>query len=163
MKHLFVMRHAKSSWKDHSLSDFERPLNKRGKKTAPKMGELMEKRGYVPHFIVSSPAARAVETYQLVSKGGRFNAQVHHQRAIYEASLNTLLTVVSEISESYDKVLMTGHNPGFEMLVQYFSGEYHRMPTAALAVIELPGKWSDVSAEDVQLLDYIVPKETFQI
>ena len=162
MKHLYVMRHAKSSWKDRLLSDFERPLNKRGKRTAPLMGELMRKRDFVPDQVVSSPAARAVETYRLVCDAGEFDVSSTHQRAIYEASLNTLLTVVSTFDNDRDRILMTGHNPGFEMLVQHLAGRYLRMPTAALAVFEIAvSEWSETTAETAFLRDYVIPKEIF--
>ena len=159
MKSLYIMRHAKSSWKDRSLSDFERPLNKRGRRTAPLMGEIMVERGYLPDTIFSSPAARAVETYQLIADAVGFKGEVEHQRSIYEASLNALLTVLSSANETTSELLMTGHNPGFEMLVQHLAGEYHRMPTAALAVFEIDSSWAELSNEKSRLVEVIIPKE----
>ncbi len=78
MKTLYILRHAKSTWTDANLSDFERPLNERGVKTAPFMGELMAKKNFQPDLILSSPAQRAKQTALLIKKAGRMKAEIKY-------------------------------------------------------------------------------------
>lgn len=137
MKTLFVLRHAKSSWDDQDLADFDRPLNDRGNSSAPFMGRLMASNDFAPAVIFSSPAVRARETATLVKQGGNLDAQILHDERIYEASPATLRQVVSEIDDSYRSVMLVGHNPGMEGFIRYLTGKLEPMPTAALAVIDL--------------------------
>jgi phosphohistidine phosphatase len=160
MKILFLLRHAKSSWDDPNLSDFDRPLNKRGLKTAPKMGAVMRKRKLQPDLILSSPAARAKETTRLVCEAAGLTTEVQYDQRIYEASVDRLLKIVSLIDESANTALLIGHNPGFEELLTALTGESQRMPTAALAYIELEvEKWSNVSAGSGKLAWLVKPKD----
>lgn len=160
MKTLYLLRHAKSSWDDPNLSDFDRPLNKRGLKSAPKMGALMRKRKLQPDLILSSPAARAKETTHLVSEAAGWTTEVRYEQEIYEASVDRLLKIVSQIDESVNSAMMVGHNPGFEELLAALTGESQRMPTAALACIELQlDKWSDISPDSGKLLWLVRPRE----
>ncbi len=137
MKTLFVLRHAKSSWNEPELADFERPLNGRGLKAAPFMGELMGKQGFEPYVILSSPAARAAETARLVKKAGKLDAEIFLKHQIYEASPHTLREVVSETDDVFASVMLVGHNPGIEGFIRFLTGGVEPMPTAALAVIDL--------------------------
>ncbi|MGZ8842264.1 MAG: SixA phosphatase family protein [Pyrinomonadaceae bacterium] len=160
MKTLYLLRHAKSSWDDPNLSDFDRPLNKRGLTTAPKMGVLMRKRKLQPDLILSSPAARAKETTRLVSEAAGLKTEVRYEQGIYEASVDRLLKIVSQIDESVNSAMLVGHNPGFEELLAALTSESQRMSTAALACIELdvPG-WSDVAAGRGKLEWFVKPKD----
>ncbi|MEO6051216.1 MAG: histidine phosphatase family protein, partial [Pyrinomonadaceae bacterium] len=143
MKTLFILRHAKSSWSEPDLSDFERPLNERGLRAAPFMGELMGKNGFQPSVILSSPAVRAKQTAQLVKKSGNLDADIRFEHRIYEASPQSLRQVVSEIDDSYESAMLVGHNPGIEGFISFLTGSLEPMPTAALAMIELNvGKWN---------------------
>ena len=137
MKILYVLRHAKSSWDNESLSDFERPLNDRGERTAPFVGQVMAERSYVPATIVSSPAKRAASTAEMAKGSAGFDTEIRYDDRIYEASPNTLRQVVSELDDAIDSAMIVGHNPGMEGFVRYLTGEMEPMPTAALAVIEL--------------------------
>lgn len=169
MKTIFVLRHAKSSWNDSSLSDFERPLNERGKEAAPFMGELMKKNNFTPDLIVSSPAERAKQTAEFVKKAADFQTEIRFNEKIYEASPLRLLEVISQTDENAKTLLLVGHNPGFEGLVRVLSGENARMPTAALAVLDLEiGDWAEIYDECIALDEIevcgklrrlIVPKE----
>lgn len=146
MKIIYILRHAKSSWDDATMTDFERPLNQRGLKTAPFIGKLMKERGLVPDVILSSPAKRACETAKLVCESAGFETQIKLDQRIYEATVGTLVSIVMEIDDSFDSALLVGHNPGAEGLVYYLTGEIAPMPTAALAVIELKiNNWADIS------------------
>jgi phosphohistidine phosphatase len=160
MKTLYLLRHAKSSWDNSALSDFDRPLNDRGLKTAPFMGEVMTGRGYVPSVVVSSPAMRAKTTAELVTKSADFGAQIILDDRIYEASPNTLRTVVSELDDTDTSVLVVGHNPGMEGFIRYLTGNLEPMPTAALAVIELDiDTWAQITSDTGTLGEIIRPKD----
>lgn len=160
MKTLFVLRHAKSSWDFPHLSDFERPLNKRGEKAAPLMGKVMREREFVPEIILSSPAMRAKTTANLVKESAECSAEIILNRSIYESGTNNLLYIISEISDAYESVMIVGHNPTFEGIVQILSGEYQRMPTAALAIIDLNiESWSDTKPNCGNLREVLIPKD----
>lgn len=160
MKTLLMLRHAKSSWDDANLADFDRPLNDRGRTAAPFMGELMARKGLVPDIVVSSPAKRAVQTADLVKKGAKADYRIHYDERIYEASLGTLRQVVSEIEDEHESAMLVGHNPGFEGLVRLLTGQIEPMPTAALAVINLKiDHWADVAVGSGELVDLFRPKE----
>jgi len=154
------MRHAKSSWDDSDLADFDRPLNDRGEAAAPFMGELIAGRGLAPEEIVSSPAKRALQTATLVKESGGIEAPIRLDERIYEAGAQTLKQVASEFRDELDIMMMIGHNPGFEGFVSFLTGKQESMPTAALAVIDLDiDKWSDVKNGEGDLIEVIRPKE----
>ena len=159
MKTLYVLRHAKSDWNDASLTDFERPLNERGVHAAQKMGAFMQQRGIVPDLIISSPARRARETAQIVKDAAGIAAEIHFEPRIYEAGMGDLMEIVSQVENDCEKLLIVGHNPGFEQLVEILSGELQPMPTAALAEIELPiENWSE-TMRGGKLKNLFKPKE----
>jgi phosphohistidine phosphatase len=159
MKTLFVLRHAKSSWDDPALSDFDRPLNDRGNSTAPFMGEIMSERGFTPDIILASPAVRARETARLAKEGGRLAARIIHDKRIYEASPQTLKQVVASTDDAHRSVMIVGHNPGMEGFIRLLTGRMEAMPTAALAVIDLDIKsWQDI-ANGGTLMQLIRPKD----
>lgn len=142
------------------MSDFNRPLNKRGLKSAPKMGAVIRKRKVQPDLILSSPAARAKETTRLVSEAAGLKTEVRYEQGIYEASVGRLLKIVSQIDESVNTALLVGHNPGFEELLAALTSESQPMPTAALACIKLDvEKWSDASASSGKLAWLVKPKD----
>ena len=159
MKTLYVLRHAKSSWDAPELADFDRPLNERGKLTAPFMGEFMAAKGFVPEVIVSSPAVRARETARLAKEAARIKADIIHDERIYEASSRTLQTVVSSINDRFESAMLVGHNPGMGGLVHLLTGRSEEMPTAGLAVIDLDiEKWSEIDGGLGSLRQMIRPK-----
>src|SRR5436190_5546197 len=122
MKTLYLMRHAKSSWDDASLSDFEGPLNDRGLKAAPFMGKLMREKGLEPNVILSSPANRAKQTAMLVKDASGFPHEIRFDDRIYEASPQSLLQVASEIDDANMSAMLVGHNPGMEGFIRYLTG-----------------------------------------
>jgi phosphohistidine phosphatase len=159
MKTLYVLRHAKSDWNDASLTDFERPLNERGLNAARKMGCFLRQREIVPDLIISSPARRARETAQIVKEAAEIAAEIHFEPRIYEANVGELIEIVSQVENDCEKLLIVGHNPGFEQLVEILSGELQPMPTAALAEIELPiENWSE-TMRGGKLKNLFKPKE----
>ena len=160
MKTLFVLRHAKSSWDDSSLADFDRPLNDRGKKAAPLMGRIMAERDLVPEVIFSSPAVRARETASLVKKAGKLDAEILFEERIYEASPQTLKHVVAGIDDAFRSAMIVGHNPGMEGFIRLLTGRLEAMPTAALAIIDLDiARWEDLDPDRGTLRQLIRPKD----
>ena len=160
MKTLLLLRHAKSSWDDPSLADFDRPLNKRGTKAAPKMGALMRQRKIRPDLILSSPAARAKQTIELFCEAAGLSDVVKYEAGIYEATPQRLLEIISGLDDQVNNAMLVGHNPGFEELLTLLTGQTHRMPTAALARIELDiNKWREASPGRGNLAWLVTPKD----
>jgi phosphohistidine phosphatase len=160
MKTLYVLRHAKSSWDNAKLADFDRPLNDRGEAAAPFMGELMAANGFVPDVIVSSPAVRARETARLAKEAAHVTADIIHDERIYEASPRTLQSVLSSIDDRFDSAMLVGHNPGMEGIVRLLTGRSEEMPTAALAVIDLDiQNWNEVDSGLGSLRRIVRPKK----
>jgi len=160
MKTLYLLRHAKSSWDDPSLKDFDRPLNKRGQKAAPKIARLIRKRKLQPELVVSSPAVRASQTTELVREAAGMTAPVRFEAEIYEATPHRLLKLIQGIDDQMNSAMLVGHNPGFEELVAALTGESKRMPTAALACIELDvQRWSEVAPGSGKLSWLVRPKD----
>jgi phosphohistidine phosphatase len=160
MKTLYLMRHAKSSWDDASLSDFERPLNDRGLRTAPVMGKLMREKGFEPSVILCSPAERARQTALLVKDASGFSQEIQFDDRIYEASPHSLAQVVSEIDDPNKSAMLVGHNPGMEGFIRYLTGDLEPMPTTALAVIVLNiDKWDEIKDRCGDLQEVFRPKE----
>lgn len=161
MKTLYLLRHAKSSWDDAALRDFERPLNKRGRRAAPLVGEYMRGQNIRPDLVVSSPAERAKQTTALVAEAaGLPAAGVRYDERIYDADVPRLLEVVSRLDAAAQEAMLVGHNPGFEDLLRHLTGEDVRMPTAALACVRLDlDEWGEVG-EGAGRLEWLVkPKE----
>jgi phosphohistidine phosphatase len=160
MKTLFLLRHAKSSWDEPELADFDRPLNDRGRAAAPFMGGVMQREGLEPEVIISSPAVRAKTTAALVKESSGSNADILHEERIYEASAQTLRQVASRIDDGFRSAMLVGHNPGMEGFVRYLTGRLEEMPTAALAVIDLDiSSWSHIDAGLGSLRAVIRPKD----
>jgi phosphohistidine phosphatase len=134
MKILYLMRHAKSSWKDRALADHERPLNKRGKKAAPEMGRRLKKKGVRLDAIVSSDARRAVDTAVDVAEILGLSPQaVRQTNDLYHATPDRILDIVYRLNEKWNQVMVVGHNPGMTELVQRFYPEpIANLPTAGI-------------------------------
>ena len=160
MRTLYLLRHAKSSWGDPGLADFERPLNGRGRRAAPLVAEFMRGKGIRPGLVVSSPAVRARQTAELVAGAAGVGAPIRFDERIYEAHPLDLLKVVREVDESVTELMLVGHNPGLEELTERLTGERERLPTAALVRIELQADgWPQVE-EGCGRLEWVVrPRE----
>ncbi len=145
MKTLMLMRHAKSSWGDPELSDFDRPLNKRGRHDAPWMGRFLHKQDAAPDLIVCSSAARARATASAAAEAMHFAGTVHFEESLYHATAGEMIDHLNALPDKYARVMLVGHNPGMEHLSAGLTGRVEAFPTAAVAVIDLPvEKWSDV-------------------
>lgn len=160
MKSLLLLRHAKSSWKDVSLSDFDRPLNDRGRKAAQLIGKELAKHKPPIDLIVSSPAVRARQTVERVMRAGMLTPEVRFDQRIYEASAVRLLEVASQFDDEKKCVLLVGHNPGLEDLLALLTGNIQHMPTCGLAVLSLNfKKWEKILSGKVELTEFVKPKE----
>ena len=160
MRTLYLLRHAKSSWKDVTLPDFDRPLKDRGRKAAKRIGKYLAAEKLSDPDVIVSPAVRTRETAEIVSKHANLRVDVRFDERIYEASLRDLVQVVSEIPDTKKVAIMIGHNPGFEELLAYLTGEGRRMPTCALAKIKFEVEsWKDIKEDQGHLDWFVTPKE----
>src|SRR5262245_35485739 len=137
MKTLLLLRHAKSSWKYPDLADHDRPLNKRGKVIAPRMGQLLKDENLVPDLILSSTAARAQTTAHKVARASGYEGDIRVTRELYETGPAAYLALLQAIPEEHARVLVVGHNPDLEVLLEQLTDEAETLPTAALALVEL--------------------------
>jgi phosphohistidine phosphatase len=164
MKRLYIIRHAKSSWKDESLDDFERPLGKRGKADAPKMGKRLKKRGVKPDIIISSPAVRAKTTAELIAKELEYSKEILFKAEMYEASSEQLHSILREMDDMNETVFLFGHNPELNMLAQMYVGFEENIVTCGIVVIEFKcEKWTDISEENARFLYFDYPKNIYKI
>lgn len=160
MKTLFILRHAKSSWDDADLADFDRPLNKRGLENAPLVGDMIRKNKFQIDLIISSPAERAARTANLVKQAAQIETEIRFDDRIYEASPHRLLEIASELDDKIESAMLVGHNPGLEGLLKMLTGKVESLPTAALAVVDLRiDDWKEIHIDCCDLRTVIRPKD----
>lgn len=160
MKTLFIIRHAKSSWDNPNLEDFDRPLNDRGLSAAPLMGRVLSSKGYRPDLIISSPAERAKMTAALVKAAAGYDAPLEFDERIYEASPQKLQKVISKVSDKNESVMVAGHNPGVTGLARLLTNESEEMPTAAIAIVQLNiNSWAEIGPSTGKLIELLRPRE----
>ena len=131
---LIVMRHAKSSWSDASLDDHDRPLNKRGRRDAPRIAQELHDREWIPDRIRVSTSKRTMETLELMEAISR-NSTIDVEQSLYHSNISKLLQAVEEVEEGKTTMILS-HNPGCEILVHQLSNRLEVMPTAAAALFE---------------------------
>ena len=162
MKEIWVMRHAKSDRSHPDLRDFDRPLNKRGKRDAPRMGEWIRLIGSHPELIVSSPAKRAKATSQAVADVLGAKVSVQWWDELYPGDVNATVKRIRQLSNETERIMIVGHNPHQEELVSYLAADGHlrlRLPTAA--VVLLAGEiesWKQLSESRFYLRGFVTPK-----
>jgi phosphohistidine phosphatase len=160
MKTLLVLRHAKSSKDDPSLRDFDRPLNDRGERDAPRAGAMLKDRGLLPQEILSSPAPRARETARLAAESCGFKKDVQLIANFYPGEPQHYLKALKDLPDELDRVMVVGHNPGIEELIWTLSGTLEEIPTAALTHLELPiDSWTGISPKKARIISIWRPKE----
>lgn len=151
-RELLILRHAKSDWDTGAASDFDRPLSKRGRKDAPRVGRYLSEQGLVPDYIVSSPAERAKQTVIAVCRQMDIREeQINWDSRIYHAGAGSLLDVLNNCHGDAQRVLIAGHNPGLEILLQNLCNheipmpdDYKLLPTAAVAQLEILSEWKNL-------------------
>lgn len=136
-KVLLILRHAKSSWKNKKLNDHDRPLNKRGRKEAIKMGEYLKNMDLMPDTIITSSALRAIETTTLLCRQGGYNGIVEVNFSFLEGNTTSYLQSISTSHEDKDRLLIVGHNPALEQLITTLTNKTVRLPTCTLVQIKL--------------------------
>ena len=161
MKSLLILRHAKSSWKHLELPDHDRPLNKRGKRDAPRMGKLLREEKIIPEIIISSTAERARETAEAAARASAYNGKIILKKSLYAAGPEAYIEALHTILNNYSIAMIVGHNPAIEELVELLTGETHIMPTCSLASIKLSvDNWLDVNNHSKgKLVDIWLPRD----
>jgi phosphohistidine phosphatase len=159
-RELLILRHAKSAWDTNAATDFERPLAKRGKKASPRVGRFLFQQDLVPDFVVSSPAMRARQT--VIAVCGQMDIgpdQIIWDDRIYGGWTTSIVSVLMDCPNDAKRVLIAGHNPGLETLLQYLC--HHRvpippdgklLPTAAVAHLQIDSEWSNLDSGVARLL-----------
>lgn len=161
MKKLYIIRHAKSSWKDETLNDFERPLSKRGKSNAPMMGARLKKKGVMPDIIISSPAKRAKSTAEIIAKEIGYKKKVLFDENIYESSVEELRKILTALDDKNSTVFLVGHNPELNMLVDYYVKFYENIPTCGVVEIAFAcDRWAEIEPKNAKLLSFDYPKKS---
>jgi phosphohistidine phosphatase len=169
MRQLLLLRHAKSSWDDASLADFDRPLAQRGREAAPLMGRELARRGWLPDLALVSPALRTRQTWDLVAAELAQAPPASFPDPLYEASTQTLLTEARRTADNVRVLLLVGHNPGLEDFARELAGDNsdakalarlrQKFPTAALARFKVEGSWADLDAGAARLSHFLRPKD----
>ena len=164
-KQLLIMRHAKSDWNTSAETDFERPLNKRGREASPKMARWLRQQKLVPDYVVSSPAKRAKQTVKSVCRELDLTEKnIHWDKRIYEAGVPALCQVLGDVPTTAQRLLLVGHNPGLEDLIIHLAGEIpatednNLMPTATIAHLQMPSDWTDLTAGCARLISLTRPR-----
>ena len=160
MRTLLVMRHAKSDWGAAFGSDHERPLVRRGVKAAGRMGRFLTDAGTAPDLILSSSAIRALTTAELAAEAGGWDCEIVTNRDLYASDPERVLEMVREINNGVERLLIAGHEPTWSTLVTWLTGgDRVRMPTAAVACLDLPhGGWIDLAPATCELRWLMTPK-----
>lgn len=160
-KLLLILRHAKSSWEFAELSDHDRPLNSRGKRDAPRIGRKLLKEGLIPQLIISSPAVRAYSTAEKVAKSSGYDGEITVDSSLYGSGYTEYLNVLQIQNDQHEIIMLVGHNPQSERLLEILTGKMITMPTCTVACVTLNiRKWKEVKAHTKgELLNIWRPKE----
>jgi len=161
MKKLLLMRHAKSSWKNVDIPDHDRPLKKRGSKDAARMGKKLKDKGIHPDKILCSSAERAVRTAEALLEKLGDKSEVEYSERLYMAECSTILGVLQDLPDDLKTVMVIGHNPGMEALVQLLAGKLESLPTASIAYLQVKiDHWKELNKEaDIKLKKIWRPRD----
>jgi phosphohistidine phosphatase len=162
MKTLYIVRHAKSSWDDPDLDDFDRPLNERGEKDAPHMGKRLRDKSVNPDVIYSSPAVRAITTATFIAKALDYPVkEIKTDRRLYHADLDVLMEIVHRSDDNHDSIMIAGHNPGLtEFVNNLMEDKISNLPTASVMAIEFDvDTWRGVAWSKGHRLFFEIPKK----
>lgn len=161
MKTLLILRHAKSSWADPQLADHDRPLNKRGKRDAPRIGQLLRAESLAPELILSSTARRARKTAETVAEASGYEGEVEFRSEFYQGDPQSFIEALQDVPDEYERVMVVGHNPGLEELLESLTEAAISLPTAALAQVALPiQSWRMLALDtEGQLVNLWTPRQ----
>lgn len=159
MKTLLLLRHAKSDWDRDAGDDHGRPLARRGRQAAERMGRFLRRAGLVPDLVVTSSARRAYETAVRAAQGGGWSAPMAVTDTLYEADAAGVRAVAADQDDAASTLLLVGHEPAFSETLERLTGARCRLPTAGLAEIALPiERWSTLRPGLGELRLLIVPR-----
>jgi len=159
MKKLYLIRHAKSSWEDITLDDFERPLNKRGEKDAPMMGKLLNKKNITADIIISSPSKRTKQTVKLITQQLQSTLKIIYNDNLYETTVDVLEKVIKNIDNRYESVYLFGHNPSLNSFVEKYINMDENIPTCGVVGIEFDCDiWKKLEPKGATKLFFEYPK-----
>jgi phosphohistidine phosphatase len=161
VKNLFLVRHAKSDWSVSGQKDFDRELNGRGMADAPRVGRKLNELQVKPDLIMSSPAARAKLTAELIAEQLSYDPEkIIFEGEIYEASVRSLLSVINNLPDEYNSVILVGHNPTFTYIAESLTKKnIDNIPTCGIVNIEFDiSSWKEVSGDMGTLKWFIYPK-----
>lgn len=161
MKTLYLIRHAKSSWSNPDLSDFDRPLNDRGRRDAPRMGKRLKEKAIAPDLMLSSPANRAITTCrEIASVLGYDESRIKTDKRIYHASEEELINILSELQDTQKTVMLFGHNPGFTNFANALLSEHiMNIPTCGVVAGKLNiQSWKEINNGCGKLVFFDFPK-----
>ncbi len=164
MKTLYIVRHAKSSWKFPELDDIDRPLSKRGKRNAPEMGLRLARRGIRPGLLMSSPAKRALSTAAKIAAVIQYpKNKIKIDSSLYHGMEEDILDVIRHLPDDLNDLMIFGHNPGLTDFVNTLSGaQIYNVPTCGIAAITFDtGHWKDVGKVPGKLIFFDYPKKPF--
>ncbi|MEM7507888.1 MAG: histidine phosphatase family protein [Pseudomonadota bacterium] len=169
MKTLLLMRHAKSSWAEPGLSDFDRPLNRRGIEAAPRMAHWLEERRLIPDTILVSSAMRTRQTIDLMREAVPTLPEPSFEKRLYHAAPGEMLNTLARLPDTAKQVMLIGHEPGLSILTQQFAGgqadadcarAFSHFPTAAIAVLKFEiEEWSGIARQIGSFVSFAVPRE----
>ena len=162
MKTLYLNRHAKSSWDNITLSDYERPLNSRGERDAPLMGKVLSKKIKPPEVIYSSPAKRAITTANIIAdKLGYDIKRIIQDEKIYDSAISDIMRIINTTSDKYNRIMLFGHNPTFTILSNYLSDKtIDNLPTSGFVQIDFDlDTWNEIEGNTGRLVLYEYPKK----
>jgi len=161
MRRLLLMRHAKSSWNDSNLPDHERPLKKKGKKDAERMGKLLKSKDLEPDLIMSSTALRAKQTAEIVAESCKCKKEIIFLDSLYMAEPSDILHAIEKNAKDKKTIMVIGHNPGLEAFLQIANGKVETLPTASIAYLTTSvDSWSKLEkGENIKLKKLWRPKD----
>lgn len=165
MKRLYLIRHAKSSWSNPDVGDFDRSLNDRGKRDAPEMGRRLKESKVEPELILSSPAKRARKTAKIVAKEINFpKKHIMTDESIYLAGVSTLLEVIRHIDDALHQVILVGHNPGLTDLADYLTNcQIDNIPTCGIFCMDFDIRsWKEVAKGEGKFVFFDYPKKAIR-
>jgi len=162
MKKLFIVRHAKSSWDSPGLDDFDRPLNNRGKRNAPEMGQRLALRNVKPEALITSPAKRAAATARRIADEISFPlSEIQKEPLFYHGSISNFISVLKSVNDKISQLMIFGHNPGLTDLTNHLSGsDIYNIPTCGIAEIDFDiASWQDLGKNVGNLISFDYPKK----
>lgn len=156
MANLMLLRHAKSDWDAAYDRDRDRPLNRRGVRSAQAIGRFVAAHGLIPDLVLSSDAVRAANTSRLAAAAGQWESEIREVPELYGAGPEEILAIVR--GEAAERLLVVGHNPAMSLAASRFTGGALGMPTAALACLDMPGSLAEAAWGAAELAMYATPR-----